>query len=62
MITFEIDIPDHIYKRGMRYARDNGITFSELCSLGAIELMRLPDNELLELTDEFRENEVSDRG
>lgn len=49
MKTFVIDIPTAIYDRGVRYAKEHGITFSELCELGVIELMGLSEEELLEL-------------
>lgn len=61
MVTFEIELPDRIYERGIRHAREVGITFSELCSLGVIELMKSSDDELAEMADEFREIE-DDRG
>lgn len=57
MVTFEIDIPDRIYERGIRHAKEVGITFSELCSLGVIELTKSSDNELAEMVEEFREIE-----
>ena len=57
MVTFEIDIPDRIYERGIRHAKEVGITFSELCSLGVLGLMKTSDDELTEMADEFREFE-----
>lgn len=49
MITFEIEIPDSIYQRGIAYAQEAGITFSELCSLGVLELMKCSEEELEEM-------------
>jgi hypothetical protein len=39
MKTFVIDIPDPIYYRGVKFAKQHGITFSEVCELGVMELM-----------------------
>ena len=56
MKTFVIDIPDAIYDRGIRYAKEHGITFSELCELGVMNLMRLSEEELLELVPQQDKN------
>lgn len=39
MKTFVIDIPDPIYHRCVKFAKEHGITFSEVCELGVMELM-----------------------
>jgi hypothetical protein len=62
MITFEIDIPDRIYKRGIRHAKELGITFSEFCSLSVLKLMKYSDDELRELATEMNERKSDERG
>ena len=60
MRTFEIDIPDKIYLRGIRYAEKNQITFSEVCTLSMIELLKMDDGELENISSEVRENNTND--
>lgn len=55
MKTFVIDIPDDIYARGNFYANEQGISFSELCELAVLEMMKLSETQLSALKSQIDE-------
>lgn len=55
MKTFDIEIPDQIYERGIRYAKEADISFSEVCSLSLVQLVKCSDDELVEMAIEIQE-------
>lgn len=55
MVTFEIEIPDAIYECGVQYAKETGITFSELCSLSVMKLLKYSDDELEQMSKDMQD-------